>query len=189
MSVRAIAMLRSNKRDENLLGIQNLVCLTDPVKTSTVVAGEVAKKVIVCDDVREEIRALIEHDIFSPEEEEGLLHHADMMRHNALIVFANALAMCQRSGCLAEAVKSQRWFCDCLIPSILDELKRAETCAINAYQAACCISSLVDCSDVSRKSIMENGGIGLLELAVQFGCSRHELLASESRLCLDRLKN
>lgn len=183
----AMEMLRSNKRDSNMLGLENLCHLTDPVITVATTAVQVSKSVIIGDEVREEIRALTERDVF-PLDDEGLANHADQLRHLALTVFANALVVCSKDGCLAEALKKQKWFCDHLIPSLLDELGRAESFTNSAYQAACCVHSLVSCSEVAKQLVVDQGGVSILEQAHTFGSRRHALLASETRLCLETIK-
>lgn len=181
-------MLRSNNRDTNVLGLENLCSLADPVKTVLAVAIQVSQSVIFGADVREEIRSLTERDVFAVDDE-GLSRHAEQLRHLALIVFANALSVCSKDGCLVEAVKKEKWFADHLIPSLLDEIKRAQSCANNAYQAACCVQSLVSCSDVAKQLVVDNGGVAILEQAHAFGASRHELLASETMLCLKMIQS
>lgn len=126
-------MLRSKRSDLNVLGLENLVCLTDPLKTCPVAALRVSRCVAVGDDkfdVREEIRMLTERDVFASgfEEEETAARHMDHLRHLALQIFANSLSMCSKDGCLSLACE-QKWFADHLIPSLVDELKRARSSA------------------------------------------------------------
>lgn len=141
---QVLDMLRSEKRDLNILGLENLCSLTDPIKTSSAVALHVAKSVILGEekyDVREEIRLLTERDVFSAEfdKQEGPIGQNELMHFLALRVFANALGMCSKEGSLASAVKSQRWFADCLIPTLVDELTRVESSLNNSFQAAVCL--------------------------------------------------
>jgi hypothetical protein len=118
--------------------------------------------------LREEIRALTERDVFYLDDE-GQSNHTDQMRHLALNVFANGLVVCSKDGCLKEAVKKQKLFSDHLIPSLLDELKRADSSANNAFQSACCVQSLIACSDVTKQLVVDNGGVSSLEQAHAFG--------------------
>jgi hypothetical protein len=181
-------LLRSKKRDSNILGLENLCFLTDPYQTTPAVAIQVSQRVIIDDELREEIRALTERDVFYLDDE-GQSNHTDQMRHLALNIFANGLAVCSKDGCLKEAVKKQKWFSDHLIPSLLDELKRADSSANNAYQSACCVQSLISCSDVAKQLVVDNGGVSILEQAHAFGTRRHELLADETRLCLKMIES
>jgi len=186
-----IGMLRSGKRDTNTLGLENLCCLTDPVKTAPSAAVSVSKTIILGDpkfDLREAIRSLTERDAFSVEDNVLLSKHADHMRHLTLTIFANALAVCCKDGCLTHAVKEQTWFVEYLIPSLLNELKCAESNASNAYQAAWCLQSLIAGSAIARQALMENGGVAILEEAHAVGLRRHELLTTETERCLASLR-
>lgn len=186
-------LLRSKQRDSNVLGLENLCCITDPIKTTCLVAIRVSKCVVLGDetyDLREEIRALTERDLFAPgfDEEEGPSDHAENLRHLCLSVFANALSTCANDGCLAAAVEEQKWFADHLIPLLVDELKRAPLSACIAYKAASCIQSLLQCSDVARTILEKNGGAEALEKALEVGQHSHELLATESSRCLKAME-
>ena len=186
-----IGMLRSGKRDTNTLGLENLCCLTDPVKTAPSAAVSVSKTIILGDpkyDLREAIRSLTDCDAFSVEDNVLLFKHADHMRHLTLTIFANALAVCCKDGCLTHAVKEQTWFVEYLIPSLLNELKRAESNASNAYQAAWCLQSLIAGSAIARQALIENGGVAILEEAHAVGLRRHELLTTETKRCLASLR-
>lgn len=180
-------MLRSNQRESNVLGLENLCCLTDPLKTSPAVATKVSKCIVVghdTHDVREEMRELTERDVFVSEDDVELSRHADHLRHLALIVFANALTLCSKDGSLADAMKTQKWFSEYLIPSLMNELKRVESSSNNAYQAACCMQSLLSCSEAARKFLLDSGVASVLEEAHAYGIRRHELLATETERCL-----
>jgi hypothetical protein len=187
----AIDMLRSTNGDSNILGLENLGCLSDAFKTNDKVALQVSKWIILDDeknDLREEIRLLTERDIFSAEEHtDALARHAKNLRHLALIVLANALALCSKDGSLAAAVQEQSWFFDYLIPSLVDNLKRVESSACNAYQAACGLHSLISCSPSTRGLLLTNGSISVFEESYAFGDKRHALLADETRRCLTAL--
>jgi len=185
-----VNMLQSNKRDVNILGLENLCSLTDPVKTLPAAAVSVSKSIILgCDkhNVRQDIRNLTECDIFGVEDDVALARHVNHVRHLALQVFANALGVCCKDGCLTDAVQQQSWFVEYLIPSLLDELKRAETNSSNAYHAAECLQSLIASSPSSRQTLVNNGGVAILEEAHTVGLRRHELLGSETKRCLESL--
>lgn len=127
----AIAMLRSKLRDTNLLGLENLCSLTDPFKTNPSVCLAVSKAIALGsgNDTREEIMVLIERDVFSSDiaEDAALSNHTELLRQCALTVFANSLSLCAKDGCLGDLFEGQRWFRDYLIPTLLDEIRRAET--------------------------------------------------------------
>jgi len=185
-----VGMLQSNKRDVNILGLENLCCLTDPVKTAPLAAISVSKSIVLGSDkhnVRDDIRNLTERDIFGVEDDITLARHLNHVRHLALQVFANSLAVCCKDGCLTDAVQQQSWFVDYMIPSLLSELKRAETNSSNAYHAAVCLQSLIASSPASRQTLVEKGCVAVLEEAHTVGLRRHELLSSETKRCLESL--
>jgi hypothetical protein len=189
-----VQMLRSTQLDTNLLGIESLVSLTDPIKTSPGVALLVSRSIVLGDnkhDIREEIRLMTERDVFaadtSDQEVKGMASPADQLRHFALMTFANAMSMCAKDGCLDAAVKSQSWFAEHLMPSLLGELRRAPSNALNAYQAACCLSSLLSCSSHACRFFFESSSSEALRDAHLYGQARHSLLARETEQCLKML--
>jgi len=183
-------LLRSKHRESNVLGLENLVAITDPVKTTPLVAVRVSRCIVLGDekyDVREEIRSLCERDIFFPEQDSPL-KHGDNLRHLSLAVMANALSACAKDGCLADVVKDQQWFEDHLIPLLVDEIKRASSSACTAHKAACCILSLLECSSVARHIVEKNGGVEALKDAHKVGQRSHELLKCETLRCIEALE-
>lgn len=182
-----LSMLRSNKLDTNVLGLENLCFLTDLLKTNRSDAVRASKSALLSEDVREEIHALAERDVFvSDNEDHSLL--SDKLRHLSLRVMANSLSVCQQDGCLSADVRNQKWFTEHLIPSLLDELNLAATSSNNAFQAACSVLSLVSCSDQAKAVVIDNGGIAILERAHQFALQRHDLLAGETLRCLEIIR-
>lgn len=190
-----VNMLRSDQLDSNLLGIENLVSLTDPIKTSPSVSLLVSKSILLGDDkydMREEIRILTERDFFATgaaDHSRGMTARLDQLRHHALIVFANALNMCANDGCLEGAIKEHPWFKEYLVPSLCDELRRVASNACNAYQASCCLSSLLSCSEQVRQLLRQQSGVELLKESNAFGLARHALLANETERCLKYLES
>jgi hypothetical protein len=187
----AMEMIRSPKRDSNILGLENLAALTDPIKTNSQVALKISKRLLLCEDkcdIREEIRLLTEHDVFESDSEARMTKHVDQLRNIALSVFSNALEMCSKEGSLAKAL-GDKWFQDNLFPTLVDEVNRAETNACNASVAACCIHSLLTASGTTvtfvRTVIAKCGGFDALVQANSFGQRRHEYLAEETSRCLN----
>lgn len=178
-------MLKSVQRDSNILGLENLSSLTDPLQTNAAVSLLVSKSIILDDDkydIREEIRLLMERDVF--DKNEGPSTHSDHMRFLSLCVLANAVCVCAQDGSLAVAMKEQRWFADSLFPSLVDELKRANTSMNNAYKAASCLHSMMSSSSGALQPLVDEGFVSVLESVHEVGRVRHELLAIEADLCL-----
>jgi len=188
-----IEMIRASRRDLTFLGLENLCSLTDPLKTNPISSLEISKEIILnkqFSDMREEIRVLTDRDLFSSEfdQDDGPQNNAGHFRLLALRVFSNALNLCSSDGCLAKAITEDRWFTEQLIPSFVDEVKRADASPNSAYEAICALMSLINCSSVALQILIDHGCVDALENAKQFGLSHHELLANEALRCLDFIK-
>jgi hypothetical protein len=189
---KALELLRAKQRDSNLLGLENLCHITDAVKTRPDIATMAAKKVLLGDQgcvIREEVAVMLQQDVYAPEEfdEDAPTINLDKSWYLALVLFSNSLALTSKDGSLSGAVKSQSWFGDFLIPSLVDEIKGHASSANKAYEAACGLNSLASCSEVARRLMEENGAVNELKSAYKFGMQFHELLANESERCLKAL--
>jgi hypothetical protein len=184
----ALSLFRAKNIDSNLLGLENMGFLTDPLKTSPVTAGIVSKRVILGDEkneIREDVGALLQTDVFPSEPNDEYDGHREQLRHHALVLFSNCLDVCSKDGSLLEAVKSQGWFANFLIPTLIHDARSASVCTNSAYLAVTGLSCIVSCSDVGRQLVVENGGLEGLREALKLGSEQHELLAEEARRCLD----
>merc|ERR1712125_183850 len=208
----SIAMFRSKNLDSNLLGLENMCCLTDPVKTSPAAALVVSKRIILGDeknDIREDIIALLQRDVFVSDidDNEGS-DIAEHLRHHALVLLANAIEICSKDGCLADSRETTNWFVicskdgcladsrettnwfgNCLILSLIDEVKIVNASAINAFQAVRCLRSVASCDRAVCSVIRNNGGIDAVEEAQKFALTHHDLLAEESVRFLSVMKS
>lgn len=185
----AVAMIRSEKKDANSLGLENLLSLTDPIKTSPAIAVAVSKCVVLGDEkheIREDVRAFTDRDVFD-EEEEAVSKQAERDRHLALTVFANGLALCARDGCLSDAVERQLWFKEQFMSPLVDELRLCACSAACALQAARCIASLLESSASARRFLSSCSVAQALEDAHDYGKAQHDLLAEETARCLKLL--
>lgn len=190
---KAMELIRSKQKDTNILGLENLCHLTDPLKTRPDVALKACKAILLedrCVDIRDEVAVMLQKDTFLPEEfeEDGALNLAQRSRRMSLVLLSNIMILTSKDGCLANAVKSAKWFSDFLIPTLLDEIKAFETSANNAYEAACALTALATCSDVARRVMEENSAVEDLRLAHAFGVANHELLSNESERALKALR-
>lgn len=186
---KSMELLRSKQKDTNLLGLENLCHLTDPLKTRPDIASKACKAVMLdpkCVDIREEIGVMLQKDAFLPEEfdDEGAISLHHQARHMSLVLLSNTLVLTSKDGCLSAAVKSLKWFSEFLIPSLLDEVKGFESSANNAYEAACGLTSLATCSDIARRLMEENSAVEDLRSAHAYGTLNHELLANECERAL-----
>jgi hypothetical protein len=191
---RSIELLRAKYKDTNILGLENLCLLTDPLKTRPDVAIMVCKSVILGDpssEIREEIAVMLQKDAFLPEEYDNdddiPLTNRKGSRYLALVLLSNCLALTCKDGSLTAGIKNQKWFGEFLIPSLVDEVKSFRNSANNAYEASCSLTSLATCSDYAKKLMNENGAVEELELAHAYGLGHHDLLACEAARCLTQL--
>mmetsp|Transcript_12264 Transcript_12264/g.28370 ORF Transcript_12264/g.28370 Transcript_12264/m.28370 type:complete len:443 (-) Transcript_12264:1011-2339(-) len=189
---KSLEMLRSKKKEVNLLGLENLCFMTDPLKTRPDMAMISCKAIISGDystEIRDEVGFMLKKDLYFHEdfEVDAYKELFKKRRHLAVAVLSNVLALTSQDGCLADAVQSQEWFTEFLIPSLLDEVKHFEVSSNNAYEAACGLTYLASCSDIARRIMKENSAIEDLQAAKQFAMYHHELLALEAQRSLGAL--
>lgn len=191
---KAIELLRSSKRDANLLGMENLCHLTDALKSSAKIASHAAKCVVIGDkqfNVRDEIEALIQRSAETPEfneaQKEGGMDYSEQIHHHALRLFSSSLDLTAQAGLLQGAIEGQSWFVGYLIPTLIDEVKDAVIRPTNSYIAACCLNSLL-CSTVALERVMALDGLAILETANKIGQRHHELLENETGRCIKSLQ-
>jgi hypothetical protein len=183
---KSIELLQCPKKSSNLLGLENLCFLTDALKTRPDMALSSSKDIVLgrrSTELREKVVAILQKDALLPDQysPEPL---AIQSRHMALVLLSNSLLLTSKDGCLADAVESQKWFSDTLIPTLLDEVKSFKMSSNNAYEAACSLASLANCSDVARKIMKENAALEYLRAAHHYGKENHELLSTETELTL-----
>lgn len=177
-----VVLLQDKRIDTNVLGLENLVCLTDPTKTSLKTATISAKSVVVgygkfC--LREEIYLVIERctDLSMIDEDDGAMDYTERVRCLALKAFANALALTKDS--LESLEKS--WFKEMFVPMLLSEVDNVNESPLRASIAICCINSL-------PKSSMGSINIDSIRQAQAVGRERNELLAREAERCLAKFE-
>jgi hypothetical protein len=189
--LKSLDLLRSKEKDTNCLGLEHLCHMTDPLKTRPDIALLCCKAVISGEhgaEIREEIGVMLQKDVFVPEEFEAnsMKELFDKCRHLSLCVLSNVLNLTSKEGCLADAVKNEKWSAD-LIFTLLDEVKGFEGNSNNAYEAVCGLTCLASSSDVAKRLMLEQSALEDLEAAYSFALSNHELLANEIRRSLKAL--
>jgi hypothetical protein len=189
--LKSLDLLRSKEKDTNCLGLESLCHMTDPLKTRPDIALLCCKAVISGEhsvEIREEIGVILQKDVFVPEEFEdnSMKEMFDKCRHLSLCLLSNVLDLTSKDGCLADAVKTEKWFAD-LIFTLLDEVKGFEGSSNNAYEAACGLTCLASCSDVARRLMLEQSAVEDLQAAYAFAVCNHELLANETERSLQAL--
>jgi hypothetical protein len=192
---KAAELLHKDQHDSCVLGMEHLCVLTDPLKTCPETAMKASKIIVVSGDddtynIREEMTALLERDGVSPDFDHADVgqNHADRLRHVALLVFSNSLALIAKDGSLESAIQQDEWFDEFLIPNLMDQVRCAKTSPNNASVATCCLNSLMSCSTVARSLVREYDGLQIIGRAHEHGVQRHELLANETRRCMKALE-
>jgi hypothetical protein len=187
---KSLDLLRSKKKDVNVLGLEGLCHVTDSMKTRPDIALISCKAVISGEhslEIREEVGVMLQKDTFDYGSEDALVELSEKCRHLALVLISNVLLLTSKEGSLCDAIKRDKWFSDFLIPSLLDEIKSFEDSANNAYEAACSITCLANCSAVARRLMEEHSAVEDLHAAHQFALVNHELLANEAERSLAAL--
>jgi hypothetical protein len=189
---KSLDLLRSKNKDVNILGLENLCNISDPLKTLPDIALLACHAVIVGEhslEIREEIGVMLQKDAFLPEEfeEDAMEEVFDKCRHLALVLLSNVLVLTSKDGCLATALTSEKWFADFLIPSLLDEVKCFELSMNNAYEASCGLTCIATCSEFARRVMEEHSAVEDLRAAHEHARKNHELLANETERTLKAL--
>ena len=187
--VKSMDLLRSKEKDSNLLGLENLCNLTDPLKTRPDIALKACKSVILgdnCVEIREEVGVMLQKDAFLPEEfdDDSRKVLADNTRHLALVLLSNVMVLTSKGDFLSKAVVEGKWIREFVIPTLVDEIKSCESGANNAYEAACGLTGLAGCCDEARRLLEEYSAEEELLSAYKFGQQNHELLANEAERAL-----
>jgi len=180
-------LFQTKKRDSELLGLQNLQNLTDPVKTSAQIAVLVSKKVVCLNelDIRSSVFALMKQEHLDEEDDPSQL--VVQQRHMAFVVFANCLENCSKDASLEDACREDFLTVE-LLPVLLNCVRSAPDYASDAYFAALCLSSLISCCHATKISVIEAGGMSLLEAAHEYGKEFHDLLSKETSRCIELLR-
>mmetsp|Transcript_14706 Transcript_14706/g.35936 ORF Transcript_14706/g.35936 Transcript_14706/m.35936 type:complete len:455 (+) Transcript_14706:192-1556(+) len=188
--LKSFDLLRSKEKDANVLGLENLCHCTDPLKTRPDIALISCKALISGEhslEIREEVGVMLQKDTFDYGAEEAMIELCEKCRHLALVLLSNVLLLTSKEGSLCDAVKSEKWFSEFLIPSLLDEIRSHEHSSNNAYEAACGITCLAKSSDVARRLMEEHSAVEDLQAAHRYALVNHELLANEAERSLAAL--
>merc|ERR1712130_187723 len=128
---KSLELLGSKKKDSNLLGLESLCLLTDPLKTRSDVALKACKTILIGESgarIRDELASLLSKDSFFTEDfNDATRIIAEKSRHFSLILVSNSLLLTSKDGCLADAVNSEKWFGEFLIPALLEGVKNCVT--------------------------------------------------------------
>ena len=193
---RVVELLGATKMDVQVLGLENLACLTDPIQSAPKCALMAAKAVFlpteqVC--VREDVCTVLarcNEDDDSEDDEARGVNLREKSRHFCMLVFSTSLSVMAQSGCLKECVESeQTWFVETLLPLLLGEVSDAATGPNNAYLAVSGLKLLLCGVPRVTDKVSELDGPAILRNANEVGRQVHELLEKEAGKCLDRYES
>lgn len=191
-------LLKKDESDTNLLGMQNLLELTNPRSTSQETVRRVAKSVVSDDDssiICDGISSLLRYSSLQGEQnasatlDDKEVEYDEMMHNLALSVVHNALAALSNEGSLSLNFESnESWFLNTLIPVLIRDVENAETRPHDACMAAKCIQCLAGCAPYVRKSLTSAGALRALSDAHSFGAGNHASLSDVAGRAVMALK-
>lgn len=190
-------LLQKDESDTNLLGMQNLLELTNPRSTSLETVRLVAQSVFSEDNsiiIRNGISSLLRYSSLQGESanvavDEKEVEYDEMMHNLALSVVHNALAALSNDDSLSQSFElNEGWFLNTLVPVLIRDLESAETRPHDACTAARCIQCLAVCAPFVRKSLTSAGALRALCDAQAFGAGNHISLSRVADLAVKALK-
>lgn len=193
---RAGDLLRKDRLDANILGVESLRFLTD-ISSNHDAALYVAKKLFHGNEdagCHEAVASLVRSWRLHGEDAEEICddltenYYATMHSH-ALVVLSNCLNALAQTGELLVALRSKNIFLsDDIISSLVKEVASAETRPHNACHALRSLNALMGVSDELQARAAELGAARATGLALNEGACEHSMLASESELAMARLQ-
>mmetsp|Transcript_849 Transcript_849/g.1665 ORF Transcript_849/g.1665 Transcript_849/m.1665 type:complete len:473 (-) Transcript_849:280-1698(-) len=193
----AAELLASHRSDSNMLGMESLVTLIDPLKSLRSSAVIAAKRVLCPEDTGHDsfnlhnyVMSLIIYNNGSAEaatlDGTAMENHYAQLRNLAISSVANAIALLLEEETLWESIRSSRtWYGDVLVPALVRDIAMAEECPHEACYASRCLTSLASMSESTlfASKIREAGGMMALKIAHEVGTREYALLAQDAGKC------
>jgi hypothetical protein len=191
----AAELLSSNRSDSNMLGMEMLVSLTDSSKTLKSTAVMASERILSPEDdgnksfnLHNYVMSLVIYGNDSDEksflEGTAVEGHHTKLRNLAISSLSNALELLLKEGVLSRAMESSwGWYCDVLIPRLVQDLATSSEHPHDACYASRCISSLVSSSYDFAEKVKKVGGLSALESAEEVGHNEFALLAQDAGRC------
>jgi hypothetical protein len=181
---------QDSKTDNAILALESILCLTDPLKSSSKTVLEASESVLFNPEMRDRV---FEHALSSYKLEvdacsDGTKALIGRKRQLAYAVFANAIESMSGSGRSSMTMDDSdhtKWFSTRLVPAIVAALHDSPVATCVAYQASRCATLLAAHSEALRNGLRVHRSI--LVQAHEFGRSRHELLREQVWTCLELL--
>lgn len=175
-------LLRSEQMESKVLGLENLLSLTDLTKTGFNTAS--AASTALCEgDQKYPVREMVTQILKEMDESLAVSRNAVNLSLNA---FANALEFYHSQGRLNNTTVLS-WFETNVFEDFMGALSDVSHNSFRAYFAARCLKALISCSPSAKTSFSAKGGEELLKTARDYASIHHKLLETECEACLQCL--
>jgi hypothetical protein len=189
-------LIQKDRVDARQLGLNSLLLLTDSERS---LVSETAAKAVLSEDesgdttIKDFIYKLI--DSLSPNKASSARQvdnfeqrEQEIMHNTALAVLGNALESALEHSNMSQLIESKEWLGSSgIVDALLSELSLAQCHLHDAYQAARCISALLESSCEIRQVLLNRNVAVILKDAQAIGLSKHSLLAAECKEALTTL--
>lgn len=180
----ACGLLKKDRYDAHLLGLESLVQLTKATSSCQKAALKVFES-----NVLDTILSLIQSWRMSQDVDDQQVamdemekDYFAMMHRNALTVLANCLVALEQTGKLSQVIDSQeRLVADQLLSVLIEELENAQERPHDACQACKCLKTLLRSCDDTKKRAMELGAPRAAASAFNEGVCTHLHLEQEAK--------
>lgn len=160
-----------NSRHDKMMSLSDLITLTNPEKTSPIIASKAAKFILLGDD--SSLRDFLINDVKSC----SLDAESKAIRKSALQILFNCVICLKNDSCLKSVIESCPWFSCVLAPMLLEDI---DTCGCPHYTCLSfqIISLLAQHSKRISFSVKEakEKVNGALEWGENYGSARHAKL-------------
>jgi len=184
-------LLSSPRSDSNMLGIENLACQTDPLKTLKSTALIASRRVLCPHDphnkefnIHNYVMSLClygtEESETSPFVDTALEDHHMKLRNLAMLALSNALALFSSEDLLLSTISPNlEWYTSVLVPNLVDALSAAADHPHDACYASRCLGTLGKAHSDFASKMKEVGLQCALEQAEKVGQSQFQMLYQE----------
>lgn len=182
-------LLKKDRMDANLLGMESLEMATDPSLNYEVAL--IAAKFVVCNHEEIQFKKVMmslmgdwQEKCKSGDEFEREYDYS--MHSHALTIMANSLSLLPVNF-LTQAVESDSWLNNELPKLLMEELRDSKTRTHDAYISAKCLNALLKIPNMPN-AMRKRGAPFVVKSSLFVGKDGHELLAMESDRILKKLK-
>jgi len=191
---RVDSLLRKDRVDANLLGMESLVHLTTSGSSSDEMALFTANVVMTCTNyvIKDKVFSLIKNSDVPKDVDTNVddVSFYGKMRNRALALLSNSLEVISNSSksSLESKVSTEEWIKNGgIVSTLVEELKNAETSPQEAYLAAKCLKIIVETSNDLKSHVIDLEALDIVRHSQKVGHCIHNLLGSISDDLLDSL--